>query len=146
MPDSGIRLESYEAVLKLAQEKRDLELALVLKDQVRLVAFEEGRIELRPINERARPVLKNLGRKLQEWTGRPWAITESRAEGQETLRDKELAVRAQLFAEAEADPLVKAALETFPGAKILDVKDRADDMNDIAVAPESDDDGDDGME
>jgi DNA polymerase-3 subunit gamma/tau len=55
--------------------------------------------------------------RLKDWTGRQWIVSvNAQGAGRETLRD----VRT---AEALAHPLVKKALEIFPGAEIVAIRD-----------------------
>ncbi len=141
VPSSAPRLQSYDDVLKLVTHRRDIQLQTALKDKVHLVNFAPGRIELRPTNKSAEPVLRDLERKLREWTGKPWEVALSSQEGAPTVIAQVQAAEAKRLEEAKLDPLVIAAMEAFPGARIMSVNDRADDMSDIAVAPESEDGG-----
>lgn len=141
VPSSAPRLQSYEDVLKLVTHRRDIQLQTALKDKVHLVNFAPGRIELRPANKSAEPVLRDLERKLREWTGKPWEVVTSSQEGAPTVIAQVQAAEAKRLEEVKLDPLVIAAMEAFPGARIMSVKDQADDMSDIAVAPESEDSG-----
>jgi DNA polymerase-3 subunit gamma/tau len=116
-PFAGPRLDAFTDVVRLAEAKRDLRLKVELESYVHLIAFENGRIELR-LHEKAPPDLpQRLMMRLKEWTGRIWAISVNAQEtGRETLRDARTA-------EVLAHPLVKKALDVFPGAEILVIRD-----------------------
>jgi DNA polymerase-3 subunit gamma/tau len=59
---------------------------------------------------------------LTDWTGRRWIVSVSRAEGAPSLRDQaRMAVEARK-ADAASDPVVRAVLEEFPGAEIVEVR------------------------
>lgn len=139
VPDARPQPRSYEDVLKLVTARRDIKLQTALKDKVHLVGFEPGRIALRPVDEGALPILRDLEMKLAEWTGAKWRVEASREEGAPTVQAQRVAATEQMWSEAKLDPLVIAAMATFQGAKIVDVRDIKDDMSDIALAPESDD-------
>jgi DNA polymerase-3 subunit gamma/tau len=113
----GPRLEAFTDIVRLAETKRDLRLKVELESYVHLIAFEPGRIEMR-LNEKAPPDLaQRLVQRLKEWTGRIWAVSvNTQGEGRETLRDARTA-------EVMAHPLVKKAMEVFPGAEILVIRD-----------------------
>ena len=66
-----------------------------------------------------------LGAKLHELTGVRWTVTLSSEAGEATLKEQDSSARAQREAEAAAHPLVKAALEAFPGARIIGMSERA---------------------
>ena len=114
---SGPKLESLLDVVRLADLKRDAKLKVELESYVHLISFEQGRIELR-LNERAPSDLPNrLMQRLKDWTGRQWVVSvNAQGAGRETLRDARTA-------EALAHPLVKKAMEVFPGAEIIAIRD-----------------------
>ena len=61
---------------------------LALERDVRLVRFEDGRLEF-AASEGASPQLAaDLSRRLGEWTGRRWIVALSSEAGQPTLREK----------------------------------------------------------
>ncbi|MDZ7626810.1 MAG: DNA polymerase III subunit gamma/tau [Parvularculaceae bacterium] len=116
-PQAGPRLDAFTDIVLLAEAKRDLRLKVELESYVHLIAFEAGRIEMR-LNEKAPPDLaQRLVQRLKEWTGRIWAVTVTpQGEGRETLRDARTA-------EVMAHPLVRKALDVFPGAELLVIRD-----------------------
>ena len=91
---------------------------------MRLVEFAQGRIEINPLTEAPKTLANDLGKKLSAWTGERWIVTVSAEDGAPTLVEQADAARAQRIAEAATHPLVAAALETFAGAEITDVRDR----------------------
>ncbi len=114
---SGPRIDSFLDVVRLADLKRDAKLKVELESYVHLIAFEPGRIELR-MHDRAPGDLANrLMQRLKEWTGRHWVVSiNAQGAGRETLRDARTA-------EVLAHPLVKRAIEIFPGAEIVAIRD-----------------------
>ncbi len=137
-PDAArmIDLPDFAAVVALVREKKEVVLGANLTDNVHLVRFEQGQIELR-LAERAPAKLPNeLGALLKEWTGRPWLISVSNdKDGDLTLHDQAENLEAGRRQEAAADPLVRAALSAFPGAKIKQVRDV---IVDVAEKPTDD--------
>ncbi len=119
---AGPRLDSFEAVVALAESNRDIGLKFALERHVRLVRFEDGRIEFSPV-EGANPALAGeIGRKLTGWTGRRWIVAISREEGRPTLAEMREVRRREAVDDALADPVVAAIFRLFPGAEIVDVK------------------------
>ncbi|WP_299442544.1 DNA polymerase III subunit gamma/tau [uncultured Rhodospira sp.] len=115
--DSGaiVDVPSFQAVVDLARERREGRLAKHLTHDVRLVAFEPGRIEINPGPEAPRDLAGRLGAALLDWTGRRWVVMVSDRPGEPTLHE-------QLHASVLADPLVRAVLDTFPGARVGSVR------------------------
>lgn len=119
---AGPRLDSFEAVVALAESNRDIGLKFALERHVRLVRFEDGRIEFAPV-EGANPGLAGeLGRKLTGWTGRRWVVAIARGEGQPTIHQQREVKRREAVDDALADPVVASIFRLFPGAEIVDVK------------------------
>ncbi|MFQ5346229.1 MAG: DNA polymerase III subunit gamma/tau [Rhodothalassiaceae bacterium] len=114
----------FAALVRLFHAEREPVLATMLKDHVRLVDYRPGRLTIHP-TERAAPDLAHRVRAcLERWTGQDWQIVLSAAVGEASLREKELAHRARLREEALAHPLVRAVMESFPGATLADVRER----------------------
>lgn len=121
--EPAIQLRQFEDVVALAEEKRDIQLSHILKTGVRLVSFEPGRIEIGS-SENAKETMQVLSERLRYWTGTRWLISVSNeGAAAPTIQEQEQTEAERLKAEASQHPLVKAALETFPGAKIVDVRD-----------------------
>ena len=66
-----------------------------------------------------------LSRLLQEWTGERWVIALSNEPGEPTIAEQKDAAHLRSLAEAARHPVVKAALEAFPGARIKAVRPRS---------------------
>jgi DNA polymerase-3 subunit gamma/tau len=141
-PSALSQVTSYKDLIALASAKRDIVLKLALEAQMRPIAFEQGRIEV-ALSDNADPSIVNtLSGRLQEWTGQRWLITVSTkpSEGM-TLRQEAEQRREAATAAAHEDPLVKAILETWPGAKVVNVsvRDEAQTAPDQPPPPEEDD-------
>jgi DNA polymerase-3 subunit gamma/tau len=113
-----VRLESFAELLDLARDRRDPQLCHHLRCDVHLVSFEPGRIELRTTREAPRDLLGSLTKKLREWTGERWVVSHSEKPGDPTLREQEEAAASEARQAVMAHPVVKAVMESFPGAEI----------------------------
>ena len=69
----------------------------------------------------------DLGKFLQSVTGERWMVTVSNEAGQPTLAEQRAKAQADEQAELADHPLVKAVMETFPGAEIKKVRHPDDD-------------------
>ena len=115
-------VKSFEDLIALAGEKRDLNVKVALERDVRLVRFEDGKLEV-ALEGSAQPTLVGeLSKKLSEWTGRRWMVAVSKETGMPSMRAQADAKKAELKDTVRADPLVQAVLQRFPGAEIVDVR------------------------
>ncbi len=129
-----LRLRRFEDVVALAGEKREIVLKAALERDVRLVRFEEGRIELSLTETGSRTIANDLTRALQQWTGERWMVALSSEEGEATLHEKAVAAERERKAGAANHPLVQAVLSRFPGAQIVNVVERAEKAGEDAEA------------
>jgi DNA polymerase-3 subunit gamma/tau len=88
----------------------------------------------------SRTLINDLGRKLEQWTGRRWTVIVSNEQGQPTLRSQAQSQQEQRERAAESDPRVQDVMARFPGAKILEVRRLAPET------PDADDMGEDPVE
>ena len=140
----ALKLNSFEELVALAGDKRDLMTKTALEADVRLVKFEDGKIELALERSAARTMVSDLARKLEQWTDRRWAVVVSNETGQPTLRSQALQQRNERERAAEADPRVQEVLSRFPGAKVVEVRKLAPSMPDTDVMPDDMPEGFDG--
>ena len=144
-PAPGARLRRLEDVAALAGERREIALKSALARDVRLVRFEEGRIEFNLTEGASRNLANELKRFLDDVTGRRWAVALSSEPGAATLYEERQALERERKSDAAGHPLVQAVLNRFPGAQIVDVRTRGEgtEASDIAAAagdPEADED------
>ena len=117
-------LSDFRAIVALARENREVRLVHALENWVHLVRFERGRLELR-LNAKAHAALPGeISDKLAKWTGERWVVSVSSAEGEPTIAAQNEATEQARRASAAQDPLLKAAMAVFPGARIVAVRDR----------------------
>ncbi|MBT5523276.1 MAG: DNA polymerase III subunit gamma/tau [Rhodospirillaceae bacterium] len=120
---SLIVIESFEAIAEQAQSARDVRLYHHLMEDVRLVDFRPGHLEIRPEDSAPTDLANKLRGKLEEWTGDNWAVVvNAQAEGHPPLAARQRQAEADELADTTSDPLVQAVLETFPGATVTNVR------------------------
>jgi len=114
--------KSFEEVVALAEEKRDLKLKHALSEQVRLVRFRPGHLELNPLPNAPKELGQELMRKLKAWTGRVWIVALSGEEGAAPLGVQRREREAREIERIRDHPDVKQVLQHFPGARIAAVR------------------------
>jgi DNA polymerase III subunit gamma/tau len=119
---TAVALRSFEELVALTAEKRDLGLKSALERDVRLVRFEDGRLEFSLEPSAQKSLTGELSKKLADWTGRRWMVIVSAEQGQPSLYAKAQTRKAELKDGVRGDPLVQAVLTRFPGAEIVDVR------------------------
>ncbi len=115
--------QNFAQLVALAAEKRDLLLKHALETDIRPLSFEAGRMEIALTENADHSIVATLGARLKLWTGRTWMVSiSSEQKSAPTIRETQEAAKQKAFDEAHAVPLVRAVLETFPGAELVDVR------------------------
>jgi DNA polymerase-3 subunit gamma/tau len=130
--------QTFQQVVDLADEKKDIILKANLMNNFHLVSFEPGKIEFRPGDLAPDTLAGHLKKFLDEHTNRTWAISVSRhATGDITLaqvRDEAIAKRKH---EVSQHPLVNEILAAFPGSVVEKVHEIKLDQIDAAIQIEA---------
>jgi DNA polymerase-3 subunit gamma/tau len=136
-PAPAMPVRSLQDIVDLCGKNRDPKLKALVRNFVRLVKLEPGRLEMRMTDGGPGTLPGELGVKLKEWTGIHWIVTLSKEEGEATLVEVDNHAREVRLTDARSDPDVAAILAQFPGARITDVRIRAAEEDNEAedVAP-----------
>jgi DNA polymerase-3 subunit gamma/tau len=133
-------IASFTDLIALAAEKRDLPLKTALERDVRLVRFEDGKLEVALESSASGALLGDLNNRLQALTGRRWMVVLSTEPGAPTVKSQMQARDAEIELGVRADPLVQNVLAQFPGAEIVGVRPR--EAADTGLPPVAEADGD----
>jgi len=115
----------YRTLVQLFAERREGALYGHLFGAAHLVRLEPGRLEIRPKPSAPANLANRVGQLLTEWTGQRWIVMVSDRPGEQTLQEQDDAAVQRALEEAAANPVVRAVLDSFDGAKILEVRDLA---------------------
>ncbi|MCX8995616.1 DNA polymerase III subunit gamma/tau [Rhizobiaceae bacterium BDR2-2] len=121
-PEPKVHIRSLEDIASLCSENHDPVLRAKLRNFVRLVHLEPGRLEIGLTPDAPKTIVNDLTTKLREWTGTTWWVTLSNEQGEPTLVEAEAQAKQARFEDAKADPDVAAVMALFPGSKIVDVR------------------------
>jgi DNA polymerase III subunit gamma/tau len=112
----------FADLIAFADDRRDLPLKTLLERDVRLVHFEDGKLEVALEPSASTALIGDLGRKLTALTGRRWMVVVSAEAGEPTVKAQAEARRTEFIAGVQNDPVVQNVLARFPGAQIVAVR------------------------
>ncbi len=140
--------ESFPAAIGLIREARDLRLAVEAERHMAVIRYEPGLIEFRPVGAAPVDLAGRLSEALRALTGARWSVIVGQAEGSRTLADEKAEAAEALRTAVSEHPLVLAALEVFPDAKIGEIRPLRATREEAAelAAPVEADDMDDGTD
>ena len=119
---------SFEQLVALFETKGKPDIAFHLNDNVRLVSFDQGRIDIRTNDRVPKTMTGRMAGLLKQWTGQNWVISLSSEFGEDTLYEKEKAEQAALKEMVMENELIKSILGTFAGASLSDIRKIKDDF------------------
>ena len=121
-PDAVGHLATFDQVVALIREKRDMKLLVEVENSLRLVHYAPGRIEFQPAADAAPDLAARLSQRLQSWTGTRWGVSVTGFGGAATITETRDKDRLDAEADVTRQPLVQAVLAAFPGAKIAEIR------------------------
>jgi len=113
---------SFDSVIDLIREKRDMKLLYEVEHGLRLVRYSPGRIEFQPTADAPPDLAALLGARLQTWTQARWGVSVVNEGGAPTIAEERDRADREAKAEAMQNPLVQAVLAAFPGAKVAEIR------------------------
>ncbi len=124
--ENKILINSFDDLLLICSEKKEIKLKYELEKNVNLVKFEKNRIEISFNDSLDKDFVKDLSSKLFDWTAERWIITFSKSKGEMSVKEKQLNNKKVLIDEAKTSEAYKNIIENFPDAELIDVKIKKD--------------------
>jgi len=118
------QVSNFQAAVALFGQHREAILQTQIMGFVHLVKFEQGHLSVRLKEGAPQGLTGKMSDKLSQWTGRPWMISISREAGEATLAEVQKDQQQSVMNEIKAHPVVSEVLKAFPGAKIVDIRDK----------------------
>ena len=119
--EKKISIVSFDQLLEICSEKKEMKLKYELEKNVNLVRFEKNRMEISFNDSLDKNFVKELSLKLFEWTNQRWIITFSKEKGEISIKEKQKNKKVFLIDKAKQTNLYKTVLEKFPDANLVDV-------------------------
>ena len=125
-------INSFDELLDICTQKKEIKLKYELEKNVNLVKFERNRIEISFNDNLDKDFVKDLSSKLYEWTAERWIITFSKSKGEMSIKEKQKNKKDELISEIKNSEIYKKIMEKFPDAELIDVKlnEKKEDKND----------------
>jgi len=120
------KINDFEKLLEICNNKKEMKLKYELEKNVNLVRFEQNRIEISFNDSLDKNFVKDLSLKLYEWTNERWIITLSKVKGDISIKEKQINKHKELINQAKNSNLYKSVLEKFPDANLFDVTTKND--------------------
>ena len=113
--------KGFEDIIELVRLNKNIRLQYDLENNVSLVSFEKGKIELNILNNDEK-ILFTLSNKLQEWTNEKWLIVSSSAQGQKTIQEVRDDDKFELQSLIKEHPIYKKTIMEFDIVDITSIE------------------------
>ena len=115
---SHYKVESFKDIISLMQKKKEPIIADYLINDVGLISFKPGALELCEVNKEQKDLRAQLPLLLRKFTDQEWEVIFSTATSAPTLKEQQNEIEAARRKEALSTDAAKTVNELFPGAKI----------------------------
>ena len=119
---SKIEIKSFQDLINIADNEREIELKYDLERNVKLVSFNRGSIDISFNHKLNKNFIKNLTEKLLKWTGERWIISLSKNSQAKSIYEQNLASRDEQIREFKKSQIAREIEKAFPDAKLEEVK------------------------
>ena len=117
-----IKVLSFEDLISLSSVKKEIELKYDLENNVNLIKFSEGKIDISFNEKLNKNFVRNLSEKLLEWTGKRWVITLAKKPGQKTFSELNEINRKKFLEQEKEGNVYKKFKNIFSDAELIEVK------------------------
>ena len=115
-------INSFQDLVNICNRKKEIKLKYELENNINLVSFEKGRMEIAFNESLDKDFIKELSNKLFEWTNIRWIITLSKKTGEISLKEKDQIKQKKIFDEVKKSEIYKKVMDILPDAELIDVK------------------------
>ena len=116
------KINSFEDLIRICVEKRELHLKYELENNVNLVSFKNQSIEISFNENLNKNFVKDLSLKLFEWTNLRWIIAFSKEDGKPSLKETHKINKSKILSSKDKSELIKSMEEVFPDIELVDVE------------------------
>jgi len=114
-------ISSFEDLIKISSEKKEIELKYDLQKNVNLIKFSKGKIDIGFNENLSKNFVRVLSEKLLEWTKIRWVITLTKEKGKKTFLEQEANKRKELIEKEKKEEIYKKFKDIFSDAELLEV-------------------------
>ena len=121
-----IEIKSFNNLIEICNDKKEIKLKYELENNVNLVKFENLRIEISFNEKLDKNFIKDLTSRLYDWTGERWIITLSKVEGEISHKEKLIKTKKEEIEKINKSKLFLELKNNFSDIKLVDVKNKDD--------------------
>ena len=118
----GIQINTFEELIQIFEEKKELKIKYELENNLRLVSFKDQKIEISFNSNLDKTFIKDLTAKLLEWTNKRWIIAFSKKKGSPSLKEKKKELRDEELKKGANSDFSKQIKKIFSDAELIKIE------------------------
>ena len=118
----NFRVNSFSDLIYLAEKNKEMELKYDLERNVKLVGFQNGKIDINFKEKLNKNFIKKLSQSLYEWTGKRWIISLSKETSSKSFHQKKVDEVDKILKEEKNSETFKEMNRVFSDIELIDVK------------------------
>jgi DNA polymerase-3 subunit gamma/tau len=116
------KVSSIEELISLSLRKKEIQLKYDLENNVNLIKFSEGKIDISYNENLDKNFVRNLSEKLHKWTGNRWLITLEKKKGQKTFSELQDIKRKKFLEQEKKGEIYQKFKNIFSDGELLEVE------------------------
>jgi DNA polymerase III subunit gamma/tau len=116
------KISSIEELILLASKKKEVALKYDLENNVNLIKFAQGKIDISFNENLEKNFVRNLSEKLYEWTKLRWVITLAKEKGQKSFSELQSMKKTEALNTEKNGKTYKKFKDIFSDVDLLEVK------------------------
>ena len=123
-PKVFITISSFEDLISLTSQKKEIRLKYDLENNVNLIRFNERKIDISFNENLDKNFVRNLSEKLYKWTGSRWVITLTKEPGQKTFAESKNLKKQELIEKEKKSKVYEKFKNVFSDIELTEVKNK----------------------
>tara|TARA_Y100000590_G_scaffold371198_1_gene433489 strand:- start:1749 stop:3422 length:1674 start_codon:yes stop_codon:yes gene_type:complete len=120
--EKKFQVRSFSDLIYLSEKNKEIELKYDLERNVKLVNFEDGKIDINFNENLNKNFIKKLSQNLYAWTGKRWIISLSKDKSSKTFYQEKIDKKEKLIVEGKKSKIFKEVSKAFSDADLVDVR------------------------
>jgi DNA polymerase III subunit gamma/tau len=114
-------IKSFGDLINISSKKKEIQLKYDLENNVNLVKFSKGKIDISFNENLDKNFVRNLSEKLYQWTRSRWVITLTKQEGQKTFSELKSIRKKEILEKEKESEVYKKFENIFSDIELIEV-------------------------
>ena len=118
----SIEINNFNKLIQVCEDKKEIKIKYEMENNLKLVSFENQKIEISFNSNLDKSFVKELSAKLLEWTKKRWIKSFSKKKGLPTIKEQKKNIKNDLLKSELKTEFSKEVEKLFPDAELLEIE------------------------